>query len=98
MLDAASIPWTASRAELMDRYGVRRDPWYDEEIVLLDSARPLVPGLVRPIGFRAVPRFAPWLPPIRLSGYVHQSGDAHRNLDMAEAALSARLGPGRNSG
>lgn len=98
MLDAASIPWTASRAELMDRYGVRRDPWYDEEIVLLDSARPLVPGLVRPIGFRAVPRFAPWLPPIRLSGYVHQSGDAHPNLDMAEAALSARLGPGRSSG
>ncbi|WP_343717781.1 hypothetical protein [Inquilinus sp.] len=88
----------ASRAELMGRHGVRRDPWYDDEIVLLDTAQPLVPGLMRPIGFRPVPRFAPWLPPIYLIGYVHQSGDALRNLDIAAAALSARLGPGRPSG
>jgi hypothetical protein len=98
LLDAASVPWAAARAELTDRYGAQRDPWYDEDIVLLDAAQPLVPGLMRPIGFQAIPRFAPWLPPIYLSGYVHQSGDALRNLETAEAALSARLGPGRPTG
>jgi hypothetical protein len=98
LLDSASIPWTASRTELMDRHGVQRDPWYDDDIVLLDAAQPLVPGLMRPIGFNPDPRFAPDLPPITLSGYVHQSGDANRNLDVAAAALSARLGPGQPSG
>jgi len=98
LLDAVAIPWTASRAELMDRHGVRRDPWYDDDIVLLETPQPLVPGLMRPIGFRPVPRFAPWLPPVYLSGYVHQSGDPHRNLDMTAAALSTWLGPGRPSG
>ncbi|OWJ60812.1 hypothetical protein [Inquilinus limosus] len=98
LLDSASIPWTASRAELMDRYGIRRDPWYDDDIVLLETPQPLVPGLMRPIGFRAVPRFAPWLPPVYLGGHVHQSGDPRRNLDMAAAALSTWLGPGRPSG
>lgn len=98
LLDSASIPCTASRTELMDRHGVRRDPWYDDDIVLLDTSRPLVPGLMRPIGFRAVPRFAPWLPPVYLSGYVRDGEDVIRNLDMAAAAVSARLGPGRPSG
>lgn len=98
LLDAAAIPWTASRAELMDRYGVRPDPWYDEDIVLLDAAQPLAPGLMRPIGFNPDPRFARGLPPSYLVGYIGHSEDALRNLDAAEAALSARLGPGQPSG
>lgn len=96
MLDAASIPWTTSRAALMDRFGVRQDPWFGSEIVLLDTPRPLLDGLLRPIEIAASPRYAPGLPPTCLVGFVRRSDDALDTLALAAASLSARLGEGRS--
>jgi hypothetical protein len=96
MLDAASIPWTISRVEVVKQYGIRTDPWFEREIVLLDTPRPLLSGLLRPIEIAVSRRYAPGLPPNELRGFVHHSDDALHNLGTIAADLSARLGTGRS--
>lgn len=96
MLEAASIPWIVPRAEVAKHYGIRTDPWFEGEIVLLDTPRPLLSGLLRPIEVAVSRRYAPGLPPTELRGFVRHSDDALHNLGTAAAELSTRLDAGRS--
>ncbi len=92
-LDAAGLPWRATRAELAARFGVHADNPYRWNLVSLDVQPPPLTGLLWPFGFQAFEHFNPAMPPERLSTYVWVGNDAEANLGHAAAQLARVLGP-----
>ncbi len=92
-LDAAGLPWRATRAELAARFGVHADNPYRWELVSLDVRPPPLDGMLWPLGFQAFERYNPAMPPERLSTHVWVEDDAEANIRHAAAQLGRVLGP-----
>jgi hypothetical protein len=93
-LDAIGLPWQASRSELTKRFGVRRDPAYEWDVVEIATPRPLVDSLIRPLSF--TPGNASGrLPPTRFSATAWAGDDARRNLAAVVQRLVPVLGAGQ---
>ena len=91
-LDAAGLPWRATRGDLAARFGVRADNPYEWDLVSLDVQPPPLDGLLWPFGFQAFERYNPAMPPERLSTHVWVSHDAETNIGHAAAQLGRLLG------
>jgi len=93
-LDEAGIPWGASRSELTARYGVRRHAAYDWDVIEIETASPIVDGLLWPLSASAGPQFPLHLPATQFTGLLRRSDDALENFRFGVAHFGARLGPG----
>lgn len=93
-LTSIGLPWTAPFSQLVARYGVRRHPAYEWDVVEVPTARPLIDGLLWPLSVR-LSRFTPMsVPPTYYCGVSCPTDDARTNLSMAVARLAGPLGPG----
>jgi hypothetical protein len=93
-LDTAGIPWRLPREELVARYGVRRHPAYDWDVIEIDTTPPFVEGLLWPLSTQVLPHCAPHVPATRFTGVVRSSDDAAENFRFAVGKLAPLLGPG----
>lgn len=91
-LDAAGVPWRATRGELAARFGVGADNPYKWESVSLDIQPSPLDGMLWPLGFQAFARYNPAMPPERLSTHVWVGDDAEGNIGHAAAQLARSLG------
>lgn len=82
MLDAAGIPWRVSRSDLAARYGVRRHAAYDWDVIEIDTAPPIVAGLLWPLSAQVLPQFSPHLPATQFTGLVRASDDAPTRMAL----------------
>jgi len=94
MLAVAGIPWRVSRAQLAALYGVRRHPAYDWDVIEIDSAPPIIDGLLWPLSAQALPQFPPHLPATQFTGLVRVADDAVENFRFAVQRFTLGLGPG----
>lgn len=92
-LDAAELPWRATRAELAARFGVHADNPYRWNLVSLDVRPPPLHSMMWPFGFQAFEHYNPAMPPERLSTHVWVGNDAEANIGHAAAQLARVLGP-----
>lgn len=92
-LDAVGLPWRESRAKLIERFGVRRDPNYAWEVIEVATAAPIAPGLIGPLSAQAFPGFPMDAPATGYSAAAWLEPDARRNLARTAEALAAALGP-----
>lgn len=93
-LDAAGIPWRIPRSELAARYGVRRHAAYDWDVIEIDTAPPIVDGLLWPLSAQVLPLFPLHLPATQFTGLVHVGDDALENFRAAGKHFASTLGPG----
>jgi len=91
-MDAAGLPWRATRGDLAARFGVRTDNPYQWELVSLDIRPPPLDGMLWPFGFQSFERYNPAMPPERLSTHVWVKDDAEANIGYAAAQLARVLG------
>ncbi len=94
-LDVAGLPWRTSRAELVARYGIRRHAAYDWDVIEIDTAPPIVDGLLWPLSAQVLPQFSPHLPATQFSGLVRVAEDALENFRFAVNRFAPGLGPGQ---
>lgn len=92
-LDAAGLPWRATRSELAAHWGVRSDNPYRWAVVSLDVRPAPLAGLLAPFGFQAFAQFSPRMPPGVLSTHVSAGGNAGANIRFAAAQFARVLGP-----
>lgn len=92
LLDAAGLPWRASRDDLTARYGVVQHPAYEWDVIELPSRPALVEGLLWPLSAQASPMFSPHLPATEVSGVTWFVDDALENLHRTVEALRPVLG------
>lgn len=93
-LDAAGIPWRVPRAELTARYGIRRHAAYDWDVIEIDTAPPIIDGLLWPLSAQVLPQFAPHLPATQFTGLVRVAEDALENFRGAVKRFTPVLGAG----
>ena len=91
-LDAAGLPWRATRGDLAARFGVHSDNPYEWDLVSLDTRPPPLDGMLWPFGFQAFPLYNPAVPPELLSTHVWVGDDAEANIGHAAAQLDRFLG------
>ncbi|WP_426955104.1 hypothetical protein [Muricoccus radiodurans] len=92
LLDAAGLPWRRPRAELIVRHGIHPHGAYGWDVIPLEAAPSVLPGLILPLSSMIRPGLLPGMPPTVLSGSIWFTDDARSNLRRAEAALRPRLG------
>jgi hypothetical protein len=92
MLDAIGVPWRLTRAELEERFGVHSDPAYLWDIITIETQRPFVEGLIRPLSVQAFEQFSPLVPASDFNGVVSLGSDARENLRRTSHELVRRLG------
>jgi hypothetical protein len=95
LLNAAGVPWQASRAALAGRYGVRPHPAYQWDVIEIDTLPPVVKGLMWPLSVQAFPQFSPHLPATEFSGAAYFGEDARENLRLTAKQLAPRFGEAR---
>jgi hypothetical protein len=93
-LDAAGIPWRASRSELTARYGVRRHAAYDWDVIEIDTTPPIIGGLLWPLSAQVLRQFPVDLPATQFTGLVHVGEDACENFRVGMRRFALVLGPG----
>lgn len=93
-LDAAGIPWLATRSELAARYGVRRHAAYEWDVIEIDTTPPIIGGLLWPLSAEVQPQFPLHLPATQFTGLVHVGDDAFENFRVGMARFALALGPG----
>jgi hypothetical protein len=95
ILNAAGMPWQSSRAALAGRYGIRRHPAYQWEVIEIDTRQPVVKGLMWPLSVQAFPQFSPHMPATEFSGVTYFGDDARENLRRTANELAPKLGEAR---
>lgn len=90
-LDQSGIPWRQSRGALIEKFGLRDDPWTGRKIVLLDTPPPILPGLIRPLALSHYAWLSPDVPSVYLHGYVSVGEIAKLNLEVASLDGGGRL-------
>lgn len=84
------LPFRSSRAQLSGWHRTGHHGWPDE--VCVDTTRPALDGLLRPLSFHSVPQFDPRLPPGLFQGYVHTESDPVGDLEQVRRQLLPALG------
>ncbi len=92
MLDANGVPWQSPRGELEERFGVHPDPAYRWDIIEIETQRPFVKGLIRPLSVQAFEQFSPYVPATDFNGMVSIGSDARENLRHATEQIVPMLG------
>jgi hypothetical protein len=91
-LDAAGIPWRATRTELARRYGIRKHPAYGWQDIFIATPRPFARGLLYPLAAHVQPIFSPRLPATEFMGLTSFGNDARHNIRATADELAQRLG------
>ncbi|KQM27396.1 MULTISPECIES: hypothetical protein [unclassified Sphingomonas] len=92
LFDAWGLPWREPRAAVEAREGIRRDPLYDWDTMLVSGAAAL-PGVLQPWNAGVSDRFAPTLPIVRFSAITWTCDDAEGNLRQIASHVAKWIGP-----
>ncbi len=92
LLDATGVPWRLPRRELSARYGIKRHPAYDYDVIEIATPSPLVSNLLWPLSAQVSPRFSPHLPAIRFSSATFITDNSRDNLRRTARELEPTLG------
>ena len=93
-LNREGFPWQLTRRELAAKFGIRKHPAYDWDVIEIASDRPLVSNLLWPLSAQAFPQFSPNMPAAQFSGVSYVSDDTRENLRAVVSQLQPILGPG----
>lgn len=92
VLDDVGLAWRAPRSLLAERRGIRPHPAYGWDVIEVETAEPIVDGLLWPLSVLVRPQFSPNVPATDYSGLVWFGDDARENLRRAETQLTPKLG------
>jgi hypothetical protein len=92
LLDEAGVPWRLPRAALAERYGIRQHPAYQWKVIAIETAPPIVHGLMWPLDVQVRPQFSPAMPATHFSALTGISDDARENLRHCTEQLTPTLG------
>ncbi|WP_419899545.1 hypothetical protein [Roseomonas sp. USHLN139] len=93
LLDAIGLPWRLPRGRLAERHGTAPHPAFTQTVIAPPTVRPLVPGLLWPLGTAVWHDAPPDLPPVSFSSVAWLSADPAANIRAVVAALAPHLGP-----
>lgn len=93
--DREGFPWQLTRHELATKFGIRKHPAYDWDVIEIPSDKPLVDNLIWPLSVLAFPQFSPNMPAAEFSSVSYVSDDARENLRAVVSQLQPLLGSGR---
>jgi len=103
LLDDRGVPWRESMTSLASRYGRTPNRWSrtGDDVVLLDTQPPFLPGLLRPLTVDLCRDHDPAMPAVRMSAYAWTSRTvgwlrpcrARAALQMVHDSLAPALGP-----
>lgn len=91
------FPWQITRLELVAKFGIRKHPAYDWDVIEIASDNPLVDNLLWPLSALAFPKFSPNMPAAQFSSVSYVSDDARENLRAVVSQLKPILGPGKST-
>lgn len=92
LLDEIELPWRLTREALVRHYGIRSHAAYRWDVIEIETARPIVDGLIWPLSAQASQRCSPFLPATRFTGATWFDADARGNLRRTAEGIAARLG------
>ena len=94
LLDTLGLPWHEARSAVEQRLGIRPDPFYKWDVVVIDDATPL-PGFIAPWTTSVSAYASPDLPITEFDGVCWTSPDTAANVQHAHDAIAQHLGPAR---
>jgi hypothetical protein len=92
LLNELHVPWRLPRAALAERYGIRQHPAYQWDVIAIETAPPILQGLMWPLDVQVRPQFSPAMPATHFSAIARIGEDAHENLRHCAAELAPKLG------
>lgn len=90
-LNREGFPLQRTRLELAAKFGIRKHPVYDWDVIEIALDKPLVDNLLWPLSAQVFPQFSPNMPAAQFFGVSYVSDDIHENLRAVVSQLQPIL-------